>query len=56
MTPYVARTKTARDKLRSQPAAQARTVTLSCGHTTDRQPELSNPARWWCCGGWRRTR
>lgn len=29
-------------------------VTLSCGCTAKKAPALSNPDKWWCCGGWQR--
>lgn len=54
--PYVARDKTAKSKLRGLAAAPARTVTLTCGHVADCQPNVSNPDRWWCCSAWRRAR
>jgi hypothetical protein len=52
--PYVARTKSAKKKLERASMLPLRLVKLACGHTTDAAPPLSNPARWWCCGGWRR--
>lgn len=29
-------------------------ITLSCGCTTNREPELVRPVRWWCCDAWRK--
>lgn len=55
---YVARTKTDRKKLvdNRMIVGPAQMVTLECGHHITGSPSISNPDRWWCCGGWRTRR
>lgn len=50
---YVARDSTSKRKLAGRTQSPLRTVTLTCGHTTDGRPGVSNPDRWFCCGQWR---
>lgn len=56
MSPYVARTKQDRLKLRDdrpQLDAQGRAYRLSCGCQLMREPDVSFPKqRWWCHGAW----
>lgn len=56
MSGYVPRTKQQRVQLRTDAPVTTsnRVYTLKgCGHQTSRQPEISNPDRWWCCGAFR---
>jgi hypothetical protein len=57
-SPFIARTKQAKKKLTDNrtiigPRGKVR---LECGHHVTGFPAVSNPDRWWCCGGWRTKR
>ncbi len=58
MSPYVPRTKQAKNAVRDNTAVavNVRTVTLDCGCATTGLPQVSSPDRWWCCGRWRHAR
>ena len=52
---FVPRTKQDRGKLTDRGAVfVAKQVTLACGCSTRVAPQVSNPDRWWCHGGWQR--
>lgn len=55
MAPYRGRAKVEKGKLGVVVVTQRGVVvTLSCGCTARKQPQVSNPDRWWCAehGGW----